>query len=519
MWDFCKQILYIYSEKYLYLLVSLLSSVARSTIFRENKDPNSSVSMIVPNTPPNWSAEIVNHSPETISQLLQRQRDFFTTGQTRPIEFRITQLRKLQATVIAQQDQIIAAVQQDLGRAPYEAYFELNMLEEIKTALKQLKKWVKPQRVATAVTVFPASAWVQPQPLGVILIISPWNYPFQSALSPLVGAIAAGNCAIIKPSEHAPHTSAIMANLIAEIFDPSYIAVIEGDVTVGQKLLNEKFDHIFFTGSTTVGRLVMQAAAQYLTPVTLELGGKSPCIVDRSVPIELAAKRIAWGKFINAGQTCVAPDYLLVDRAIKDQFVAALLKAIKELYGNDPAQSPDYARVVNRFHLDRLTALLSDQKILVGGQSDPSDRYLAPTVVEDVSWDNSLMAAEIFGPILPILTYDSLDEVIAEINDRPKPLALYIFATDRAIQNKIVASTSSGGVVINEVIMQANLPSLPFGGVGASGMGKYHGRASFDTFSHTRSYLKRSTLIDIDVRSAPYTAAKLKLIKWLFTGK
>jgi aldehyde dehydrogenase (NAD+) len=483
--------------------------------------------MIVPNISPTGSTEIVSDFtiaslapgvPDT-SNLLQQQRDFFATGQTKSIEFRLTQLRKLQAAVIAHQDQIIAAVQKDLGRAPYEAYFELNMLEELKFALKHLRRWVKPQRVATAVTVFPATAWVQPQPLGVVLIISPWNYPFQSALSPLVGAIAAGNCAIIKPSEHSAHTSAVMAELIAEVFDPNYIAVVEGDVTMGQQLLTEKFDHIFFTGSTTVGRLVMQAAAQSLTPVTLELGGKSPCIVDRSVPIELAAKRIAWGKFINAGQTCVAPDYLLVDRAIKDQFVAALLPAIQELYGDDPAKSPDYGRVINRFHLDRLTALLADQKILVGGQADQSDRYLAPTVVDEVQWDNPLMVAEIFGPILPILTYDSLDEVIAEINARPKPLALYIFATDRAVQNKIAESTSSGGVVINEVIMQANLPSLPFGGVGASGMGKYHGRASFDTFSHARSYLKRSTLIDIDVRSAPYTAAKLRLIKWLFTGR
>jgi aldehyde dehydrogenase (NAD+) len=474
--------------------------------------------MIIPNTSLTWSAEIDPDLAINTSKLLQQQRDFFATGQSRSIEFRLTQLRKLQAAVIAHQDQIVAAVQKDLSRAPYEAYFELNMLEELKTALKHLRQWVKPQRVDTPITVFPSSAWMQPQPLGVVLIISPWNYPFQSAFSPLVGAIAAGNCAIIKPSEHSAHTSAVMAKLIAEVFDPSYIAVVEGDVSVGQQLLTEKFDHIFFTGSNTVGRLVMQAAAQHLTPVTLELGGKSPCIVDRSVPIELAAKRIAWGKFINAGQTCVAPDYLLVDRAIKDQFVVALLKAIKELYGEDPAKSPDYGRVINQFHLDRLTALLANQKILVGGQADLSAKYLAPTVVDEVSWDNPLMAAEIFGPILPILTYDSLDEVIAEINQRPKPLALYIFTTDRAVQNKIVESTSSGGVVINEVIMQANLPSLPFGGVGASGMGKYHGRASFDTFSHARSYLKRSTLIDIDVRSAPYTAMKLRLIKWLFTG-
>jgi aldehyde dehydrogenase (NAD+) len=470
--------------------------------------------MIAPDVLSIIAAEI---TPDLVtSQLLQSQRDFFARGKTRSIEFRLTQLRKLRSAVITHQDQIIAAVQKDLGRAPFEAYFELNMLAEINIALKRLKQWVKPQRVATALTVFPASAWVKPQPLGVVLIISPWNYPFQNAMSPLIGSIAAGNCAIIKPSEHSPYTSAVVAELVKEIFDPSYVAVVEGDVTVGQQLLAEKFDHIFFTGSATVGRLVMQAAAQHLTPVTLELGGKSPGIVDRSVPIELAAKRIAWGKLINAGQTCVAPDYLLVDRAIKDQFVAALLKAIEELYGTDPSQSPDYGRVVNRFHLDRLTALLADQKIILGGQADPNDRYLAPTVVDDVDWDNSLMAAEIFGPILPILTYDNLDEVLQKINDRPKPLALYIFATDRAIQTKIVESTTSGAVVFNDVVMQANLAHLPFGGVGESGMGKYHGKTSFATFSHARSYLKRSTLIDIDLRSAPYTAFKLRLLKWLF---
>ena len=304
--------------------------------------------MIVPDASLTRSAEMPPSLLIDTSKLLQRQREFFATGQTRSIEFRLTQLRRLQAAVIAHQGQIVAAVQKDLGRAPYEAYFELSMLEELKTALKHLRKWVKLQRVPTAITVFPASAWVQPQPLGVVLIISPWNYPLQSALSPLVGAIAAGNCVIIKPSEHSAHTSAVVAELIAEIFDPGYIAVVQGDVSVGQQLLTEKFDHIFFTGSATVGKLVLQAAAQSLTPVTLELGGKSPCIVDRSVPIELAAKRIAWGKFINTGQTCVAPDYLLVDRAIKDKFVAALLKAIQELYGDDPAQSRSEERRVGK---------------------------------------------------------------------------------------------------------------------------------------------------------------------------
>jgi aldehyde dehydrogenase (NAD+) len=453
------------------------------------------------------------------SSLIQQQRTFFATGQTRSVQFRLIQLGKLRSAIIAQQDQILAAVKHDLGRAPFEAFFELSMLVEIKTAIEQLKQWVKPRKVATTLSVFPASAWVEPQPLGVVLIISPWNYPFQSAMSPLVGAIAAGNCAIIKPSEHAPQTSALLAAIIQSIFDPSYVAVVEGDIAMGQQLLTEKFDHIFFTGSGTVGKIVLQAAAQYLTPVTLELGGKSPCIVDRSVPLELAAKRIAWGKLINAGQTCIAPDYVLVDRVIKDQFVAALLRAIQELYGADPAKSPDYGRVVNEFHLDRLTALLIDQKLLIGGQVDKSDRYLAPTVVDDVTWDNVLMAAEIFGPILPILTYDNLAEAIQSINDRPKPLALYIFATDQAIQNKIVQSTASGAVVFNDVVMQSNLPHLPFGGVGESGMGRYHGKASFDTFSNIRSYLRRSTLIDIDLRSAPYTKVKTQLLQWLFTGQ
>jgi aldehyde dehydrogenase (NAD+) len=373
--------------------------------------------------------------------------------------------------------------------------------------------------VSTSIDVFPASAWVQPEPLGVALIIGPWNYPFQLLLSPLVGAIAAGNCAILKPSEHAPHTAGLVADLIRSVFDSNYVAVVEGDAEVSQQLLAEKFDHIFFTGGTEIGRIVMQAAAKNLTPVTLELGGKSPCIVDRTTRLDYAAKRIAWGKFINAGQTCIAPDYLLVDRTVKVEFMTHLLKAIQDLYGDDPAASPDFARIINQRQLTRLKSLLNSGKVVLGGDVNEADRYISPTVLDEVTWTDLVMESEIFGPILPVLTYDRLDEAIDQINARPKPLALYVFSEDKAVQDRVLRSTSSGGVCINDTVMQVSLSSLPFGGVGDSGMGSYHGRASFDTFSHYRSVLKRSMKFELNWRYAPYTAARLKQLRGIVTGK
>lgn len=454
-----------------------------------------------------------------IPELLQAQRKFFATGKTRDRDFRIQQLQSLERAIVANQEKIVAAVQSDLGRAAFEAYFEIATLSEIKLALKQLKKWMKPRRVTTSLDVFPASAWVQPEPLGVALIIGPWNYPFQLMMSPLVGAIAAGNCAILKPSEYAPEMSKLVTELVRSTFDSNYIAVVEGDAQTSQELLAQKFDHIFFTGGTEIGRIVMQAAAKHITPVTLELGGKSPCFVDASVRLDYAAKRIAWGKFINAGQTCIAPDYILVDAAVKDEFVVQLKKAIGELYGENPAVSPDYARIVNQRQLDRLKGLLEGGTIVIGGQVNDADRYLAPTVLDNVGWKDSVMESEIFGPILPILTYDNLDDAIALVNERPKPLALYIFSKSDDVQTTIVNTISSGGVCINDTVLQVSVGNLPFGGVGDSGTGSYHGKASFDTFSHDRSFLKRSILFDLDWRYAPYTDDRLKFLKKIVTGK
>jgi aldehyde dehydrogenase (NAD+) len=454
----------------------------------------------------------------SIPALVQQQREFFRTEQTQAISFRLEQLAKLKQAIIDRQEAILQAAKADLGRPAFEAYFEIATLGEINLALKNLKNWVKPQRVKSPIDQFPARAWIQPDPLGVVLIIGPWNYPFQLMMSPLVGAIAAGNCALLKPSEHAPHTSRVVAEMIADTFDPSYIAVTEGDASISQQLLAEKFDHIFFTGGTAIGRIVMAAAAQHLTPVTLELGGKSPCIVDSDIHLDHAAKRIAWGKLINAGQVCIAPDYLLVQRQIKTDLVNRIQHYIQEFYGEDPAQSPDYGRIIHRRHFDRLIAFLDRGKIIFGGDYHPQERYLAPTLIDGVTWDDPVMQEEIFGPILPILTYETLEDAIAQVNARPKPLALYFFSRDRQKQARVLQATSSGGVCLNDTVMHIGVNALPFGGVGESGIGSYHGKASFNTFSHFKSVLRREFWLDLDWRYAPYTAQKLKQIKRIVTG-
>lgn len=453
-----------------------------------------------------------------IPVLVQQQREFFRTEQTQEISFRLEQLAKLKQSIIDRQEAILQASKADLGRPAFEAYFEIATLSEINLALKNLKTWAKPQRVKSPIDQFPASAWIQPDPLGVVLIIGPWNYPFQLIMSPLVGAIAAGNCALLKPSEHAPHTSRVLAELIADTFDPSYIAVVEGDASVSQQLLAEKFDHIFFTGGTAIGRIIMAAAAQHLTSVTLELGGKSPCIVDSDIHLDHAAKRIAWGKLINTGQTCIAPDYLLVHRQIKTDLVTRIKHYIRDFYGEDPAQSPDYGRIIHDQHFERLIAFLDRGEIILGGEYNLDERYLAPTLIDGVTWDDPVMQEEIFGPILPILTYDELEAAIAQVNARPKPLALYFFSRDRRKQERILQATSSGGVCLNDTVMQVGVNALPFGGVGESGIGSYHGKASFDTFSHFKSVLKRNFWLDLDWRYAPYTAQKLEQLKRIVTG-
>jgi aldehyde dehydrogenase (NAD+) len=453
-----------------------------------------------------------------IPALLKKQRAFFGTEQTKPISFRLQQLAKLKQAIIERQDAIVQAAKADLGRPAFEAYFEIATLSEVNHALKNLTAWARPQRVNVPIDQFPASAWIQPDPLGVVLIIGPWNYPFQLMLSPLVGAIAAGNCSILKPSEHAPHTSKLVSEMIASTFDPSYVAVVEGDASLSQQLLAEKFDHIFFTGGTAIGRIVMAAAAQHLTPVTLELGGKSPCIVDKNIHLDHAAKRIAWGKLINAGQTCIAPDYLLVQEEIKKELVDRIIYYIKQFYGDDPSQSADYGRIINNRHFDRLISLLRQGEIVLGGNYNREERFLAPTVIDQLDWGDEVMQEEIFGPILPVLTYTDLEDAISQVNAQPKPLALYFFSRDLHKQVRILEATSSGGVCINDTIMHISVNSLPFGGVGDSGVGSYHGKASFTVFSHFKSVLRRGFWLDLNWRYAPYTSQKLSFLQRMVTG-
>jgi len=452
-----------------------------------------------------------------VEKLIQQQRQFFATGQTKNVNFRREQLQRLKQVIIDHQGDIIAGVKADLNRPEFEAYFEIASVSEVNYAIKHLKSWTKPKKVRTSLDQFPASAQICPEPLGVVLIIGPWNYPFQLMISPLVGAIAAGNCAILKPSEIAANTSKVVANMIRETFDPAYIAAVEGGVETSQALLAQKFDHIFFTGGTKIGQIVMEAAAKNLTPVTLELGGKSPCVVESDVQLDYTAKRIAWGKFINAGQTCIAPDYLLVKREIKNDLLEKIKENIQAFYGENPEKSPDYCRIISQRQFDRLADFLQNGKVIIGGQTNPEDQYIAPTVLDQVSWDDPVMQEEIFGPILPVLEYNDLGEAISQINARPKPLALYFFSKDKAKQQQVLQNTSSGGVCLNDTVMQFSGTYLPFGGVGESGMGSYHGKASFDTFSHYKSVLKNTFWIDLQLRYAPYKG-KVYLIKKILTG-
>ena len=455
---------------------------------------------------------ITNELPRCI-EIIAKQRQFFQTGKTKDLAFRIAQLQILKQLVMENKSAIIQALKSDLHKPEFETYAtEIGVNKEIDYALKHINNWTKPKKAAVPWDLFSYSAKIYPEPLGVILIIGPWNYPFQLIISPLVGAIASGNCTIIKPSEFAPHTSNLISELIHKYFSPEYITVIPGSVETSQQLLAEKFDHIFFTGGTAIGKIVMAAAAKHLTPVTLELGGKSPCIIDTDINLEHTAKRITWGKFINAGQTCIAPDYLLVDQKIKPDLINALKKYLQEFYGENPATSPDYARIIHQKHFHRLTNLLKCGKVIIGGETKPEELYIAPTLLDNVSLEDAVMQDEIFGPILPIIEYTDINEAITLINSRPKPLALYLFSQNKNLQKRILQETSSGGVCINDTVMQVAVSSLPFGGVGDSGLGSYHGKASFNTFSHYKSVLQNSLPWDIDWRYAPYQG-KLSLLK------
>lgn len=453
-----------------------------------------------------------------IADLVLQQKLFFRTGKTKEIAFRIDQLQHLKKLIVENQETIVAALQADLGKPKLEGILsEISYcIGEISYTINNLKSWAKPKKASVPLSSLFAKAKVISEPLGIVLIIGPWNYPFSLIIAPLIGAIAAGNCAIIKPSEIAIHTSNIVAQLIGKYFAPNFIATVEGDKEITQVLLTQKFDHIFFTGGTQIGKIIMEAAAKNLTPVTLELGGKSPCIVESDTHLEYTARRVTWGKFLNTGQTCIAPDYLLVNSRIKDDLVAAIKQCIQKFYGTHPIASPDYGRIISPRHFERLIKLLNSGEIVAGGETDANQRYIAPTVITGVNWDDEVMQEEIFGPILPVLEYDNLESAIAQINSRPKPLALYLFSTNKQTQEYVLKATSSGGVCINDTIMHLSSPELPFGGVGDSGIGQYHGKASFDTFSHQKSVLSQSFLFDFKLRYPPYEG-KLNLLS-LFLG-
>jgi len=447
--------------------------------------------------------------------LIARQREYFESGATRPLSFRMEALRKLQKALRDNEKLIASAMRADLNKTPFETYMTETgiVLDEIRFHLKHLPRWVRIKTVRTPITQFHAKSFIIPEPRGIALIMSPWNYPLQLCLVPLVGAISAGCCAVVKPSAYAPAVSGVIAKILGVIFPPEYIAVVEGGREQNSALLEEVFDYIFFTGSVEVGRTVMEAAAKHLTPVTLELGGKSPVIVDETANLKLAARRIAFGKVLNAGQTCVEPDYLLIHESVKERFLEEYRKALGEFFpGGDMSDLPT---IISEKHFRRVTRLLKDGKAVIGGGYDEIRRFIEPTVLTDVTPDSPIMQEEIFGPILPLLTYTSLDECIRFIRSRPKPLALYLFTENRAAEKKILDTCSFGGGCVNDTIIHLANPLMGFGGVGHSGMGSYHGKLSFDTFTHYRSMVKKYTWVDLPVRYHPYTEQKFKMLRRL----
>lgn len=448
--------------------------------------------------------------------MLHAQRAYFQTGDTRDVEFRIRQLKKLYQWITVHEQEIMDALYMDLSKSNFEAYAtEIGIVkEEIRYTLKHLRKWAAPKRVPTPITQFPSKSFIYPEPYGVVLIMSPWNYPFQLTIAPLVGAICAGNCAVVKSSAYSPHTTKLMADMLRNLFQEKYIAVVEGGRQENQALLNEKFDYIFFTGSVNVGKYVMEKASAHLTPVSLELGGKSPCIVDETADLKLAAKRIVWGKFLNCGQTCVAPDYLLVQNSVKDKLVRYIERYIRKMFGREPMQNPEYPKMINEKHFNRVLGLTEKVQIIYGGGSDVATLKIEPTVLEQVTWESPVMQEEIFGPLLPVLTFYDIEEAVQMVNAGPKPLALYYFTKDKTREAMMLKQVSYGGGCINDTIVHLATSHMPFGGVGNSGMGGYHGKDSFDTFTHKKSIMKKSVLLDIPIRYAPFKN-KLNILKKL----
>ncbi len=456
----------------------------------------------------------INQSQDWAAEAVAKQRRYFESGATRSFEFRIQQLNKLKDALVKYQTEIQEALKADIGRPEFEAYIEISTAyEDLKHTIKHLKSWMKPKRVATTLWAQPGRSRIESVPQGVTFLMGPYNYPFLLLVQPLIGAIAAGNTAVLKPSSLNPTVANVVEKMMKECFSDEFVTTFKGSTEVTNVLLEQRFDHIFFTGSPRVGRIVMAAAAKHLTKVTLELGGKSPTIIHKDANLKIAARRTLAGKMMNVGQTCVAPDHLHVHADIKDAFEKELVATLKEWYGDNPVQSPDLGRMINDRHFDRVAGLIDKTKVLVGGETDASQRFIAPTLLKDVSMDDAVMQEEIFGPVLPIVTYSTLEELIGNIKKLPEhPLALYLFTESKDVEQFVLANTQFGGGCINNTVMHVANPNLPFGGVGESGMGAYHGKNSFDAFSHQRGILKATTLFDIKMRYAPYLD-KVKMIK------
>lgn len=453
---------------------------------------------------------------KNLNEILDNQRAFFLSGKTMDIEFRIEQLNKLRNSIIKYEEDILDALKKDLNKSNFESYeTELGIvLEEITLMSKNIRKWSKDKKVKSPLMHYKTDTYIHSEPYGVVLNIAPWNYPFQLLMAPLIGIIAGGNCAMLKPSKYSINTSKVIEIIIREAFDENYITVVEaeGGRESIQALLQLRFDYIFFTGSVDVGKVVMENAAKHLTPVTLELGGKSPCIVCKDAKLEIAAKRIVWGKFLNAGQTCVAPDYLLVHKDVKEELLKNIKKNIIEFFGENPKSSNDFGRIITNKHVERLASYLSCGSVYFGGNYDVSEKYMEPTILTDISFEDAVMQEEIFGPIFPVIEFEDIDDVINILKHKEKPLALYLFTESKEIENKVVKRVSYGGGCINDTIIHVASSYAPFGGVGNSGMGAYHGKYSFDLFTHQKSILKKSSKFDIKVRYAPYKD-KLNLLK------
>ena len=451
-----------------------------------------------------------------INDIVVRQRNYFQTGATLPVDMRIVGLRRLYAAVSQNEKEIQDALKKDLGKSGFESYMcETGLvLEEISYMLKHIRSFSREKRRRTPLAQFHSRSYQKPSPYGVALIMSPWNYPFMLTLSPLVDALAAGNTAVVKPSAYSPHTSRVILDILSQCFDPRYVAVVTGGRAENTCLLQEHFDYIFFTGSQSVGKEVMRKAAEHLTPITLELGGKSPCIVDKTADLKLAARRIVFGKYLNCGQTCVAPDYVYCHRSIKDRLIKEVQEQIRKQYGSRPLDNPDYGKIINEKHFDRILGLIDKKKVVQGGNSDRKTLGIEPTVLDNVSFSDPVMQEEIFGPLMPVLVFDSLEEVISRVNSMPHPLALYLFTSDKAAAKEITARCGFGGGCINDTIIHLATTEMGFGGFGESGMGAYHGKTGFDTFTHYKSIVDKKTWLDLPMRYQPYRQLHEKMVRF-----